>query len=89
MSLKERFEAVKDEFLKFENVENPEFLRRDLCAFACLDLIVSGKADVIQGAEHDQIWLITPDEKYLTDDQILFLTRCGVFCEDDTLSMFV
>lgn len=95
IDLNEAFERHNDEFLKFELVENKLHSRPDLCAFLLLDkLIPSDSRDMVCAAEHDQIFLDTDCGKLAemaTEDDIITLTRCGVFYEDDTdsLAMFV
>ena len=95
-TLHERFEAVNDEYIKFENIENPPTNRADLCAFLLLDKLVPSERpnDIVLCSEHDEIWLDIDAEKLnavATDDDILFLTRCGVGYDSDrdALSMFV
>lgn len=93
----ERWEAVNDDFIEFENIPESErpFSSPDLCAWALLDrkFPTDCKADMVSSAEHDQIWLRIKRHEIaqLTDDDILYLTRCGVMYDDDVevLSMFV
>lgn len=87
--MQKRFNDFKDEYLKFERIENPPSLRRDLCAFIMLDKLFPSKLDIIVAAEHDEIWL---DIKYediesLTDDNIIYLLRCGVLYDADNSSL--
>lgn len=92
-----RWERVNDDFLKFEEIAESErpFSSPDLCAWALLDKrFPSARGlDMVSAAEHDEIWLRIEDHEIaqLTDDEILYLTRCGVRYEDDTesLAMFV
>lgn len=93
MSLHDRFEAVNDEYLKFERVENKRSNRPDLHAFLLLDELQPNTRDMVSASEHDEIWLDIDCEKLLetiTDAQILELVRCGVlYYEDsDSLGMF-
>jgi hypothetical protein len=81
--------------MEFEEMEHPikkAFRRRDLCAFVKLNQIISGDTDIISCAEHDQIWLEVELEelaKKITEEDIYFLTACGVFINEESLSMFV
>ena len=94
-NLHDRFEAVHDDFLKFERVENKLHNRPDLCAFLLLDkLCPHDGRDIVSAAEHDEIYLDVDTEKFaevVSDVDILTLTRCGVMfdSETDSLSMFV
>src|ERR1041384_4292997 len=93
----ELWESVgEDEFLMFDRI--PEADRPcnspDICAFIYLDkkFPADRKMDMVSAAEHDQIWLrIDSDQQEsLNKDDVLYLTRCGVFNEADcdALSMF-
>lgn len=92
-----RWEAVNDDFIRFERIPESErlFSSADLCAFALLDKKFPAERgiDMVSAAEHDQIWLRIERHQIaqLSDDEILYLTRCGVMYEEDTegLSMFV
>lgn len=94
MNIKERFEAVNDDYLEFDLIEAKRSQRRDLHAFLMLDeLFPNPGRDIVCSAAHDEIWLNVEEEKLndLTDFQILELTRCGVGydSENDSLCMFV
>lgn len=76
-----------------EYLENKLEGRADLAAFNLLDKLVPGKGDIISAAEHDEFWLsIDPDDlaKVASEDNIVFLIRCGIRLDDDTdsLAMF-
>lgn len=93
----ERWERVNDEFIKFENIPKSDrpFTSPDICAFALLDKKFPAERDfdMVSCAGHDEIYLRIESEQIaqLTDDEILYLTRCGVRYEDDTesLALFV
>lgn len=93
----DRWESLHDDFLDFHKIPESErpFSSPDLCAFALLDkkFPVERELDMVSAAEHDQIWLRIQRKEIiqLTDDEILYLTRCGVMYEEDNecLSMFV
>jgi hypothetical protein len=97
MALHDRFEAVNDEFLKFKNIESPNFLHPDLMAFVLLAKLVPSQRlglDLIVSARHDEITLgtdCTELNEAASDEDILTLVRCGVrYCaEHDCLEMFV
>lgn len=96
MDIHDRWELVTkdgEEFLKYDRVTGKHTRRKDLHAFIILDTIFPGTSDIVASAEHDQIWLDVDSEQIerLTDDQILMLSRCGVFydSEVDSLAMFV
>lgn len=92
MSPEEMFEAARDEYLKFELI--PESHRRhvrpDLCAFLYLDKRFPGTSDMISGASHDEYWLSIESEQIatLTLDDVVYLRRCGVRYDEDSLAMF-
>lgn len=87
----ELFES--DEYLKFERIQNPLHRRRDIAAFILLDkLVPSGSDDIIEAAGHDVVWLSINVEKLAevaTEEDILYLYRCGVrLGDDDCLEMY-
>ncbi len=89
----ERFEAVNDDYLKFDRIENKRNQRPDLHAWLLLDELYPNPGyGMVSAAGHDEIWLDVEGEKLesLTDDQILELVRCGVRhdSEHDCLVMF-
>ena len=89
----ERVSEEGDQFLKFDAIENKRNQRPDLHAWLLLDhLFPNPGRDMVCAAEHDVIWLDVEGEKLetLTDEQIIELSRCGVFHdrEHDRLSMF-
>ena len=92
--LKAAFEKVEDDYIKFERVENPVCKRPDICAFLHLDKLVPGSRGMVFAAEHDEIYLDVDAEDFAnaaTEEDVLFLTRCGVRFneENDSLAMFV
>lgn len=101
MELKDRFEAVNEEHHKFDRIPKRDrpSRRADLCAFIRLDKLVPepaagyGADAMISCSEHEEIYLgIDPEalNKVATDEDILYLVRCGVFYDTsvDSLSMF-
>jgi hypothetical protein len=92
LNLEEVFEKYEDEYLKFERIESPFCNREDLCAFVKLDKLIPGNLNIISAAEHDEIFLeIEPDKlaEVATEEDIVFLIRCGVRLFDDSLAMWV
>ena len=84
MEIWDKFEAVNDDYLSFEKVENKRSKRPDLHAFLLLDELFPSHVNIICNAEHDEFWLdIDEDDiETLTDDQILELVRSGVRYDD-------
>ena len=94
IDLEQAFEAASDEYIQFERIENPLHRRPDICAFLRLDQLVPGKPrDMVSAAEHDEIFLDVEPEKLAevaTQEDIVYLHRCGVRYDVDTdsLAMF-
>lgn len=94
INLQEAFDKLfeADEYLKFDRIQNPLHRRRDIAAFLLLDkLVPDGDTDIIEAASHDVVWLSINVEKLAevaTEEDILYLYRCGVRLGDDTLEMF-
>lgn len=94
-TIDDRWERVSEnEFLEFESI--PEGQRKhsrpDICAFIYLDeKFPRPTFDMVCAAEHDEIWLDVDSERLneLTDEDIVYLSRCGVRYSDDSLAMFV
>lgn len=95
--LKERFKKYSDDFLKFNDIAAQLHRRPDMCAFMLLDSVLpspSAARKMISAAEHGIIYLDINIKKLgeiITDDQVLYLVRCGVMYDDafECLSMFV
>lgn len=92
--LKATFDKHEDEYIKFDRVENPACNRPNLCAFLFLDKLFPGSRDMVCSAAHDEIWLDVDVDKFsevATDNDVLFLTRCGVRFDEENYSfaMFV
>jgi hypothetical protein len=85
-------------FEKHEDIYHKEVYvastcRSDLRAFTLLNKLVPGTGDIIDAAEHDQIWLSVSLEdlaKVATEEDVIVLVRCGVIIDEnhDCLSMF-
>jgi len=93
INLSEVFLKFEDEYHKFDLIENKPSKRPDLCAFLLLDKIIPGNSDIVGAAEHDEIYLGVDCEvlsEIATEDDILYLVRCGVIYNEeyDSLSMF-
>lgn len=83
----------RDEYGHFERVRLPSSRSPDLCAFLLLDRLVpsAGTEDMVSCAEHDEIYLrVDPRElaEVASEDDVIYLTRCGVSCDGDGLWMF-
>lgn len=94
MNTHDRFEAVNDDYLDFEQISDKKNTRSDIHAFILLSELFPGYSrDIISAACHDEIWLDVSSEEIekLTDENILELVRCGVRYDDDndSLGMFV
>lgn len=91
MDVEAEFSKYKDEWVKFEEIKNPRSKRRDLCAFLMLDDLSPNDWDIISAAEHDQIWINVDWDAFCaaaTPELIHDLVACGVFCDDESLSMY-
>ena len=89
--LEEMLKADSDEFLKFERIENKRSNRPDLHAFLRLDELCPGTTDMVDAAEHDEIFLEVSLEDLaavITEEQVIELIRCGVRMSYDSLAMF-
>jgi hypothetical protein len=80
--------------LTFKEIANKKSQRADLHAFLLLDQIMPQKdgPDLICSATHDQIFLDFDLRKLgevITQEQLEELSACGVFVQDDALSLFV
>lgn len=84
------FKTHGDEFLKFERI--PAYARKhsrpDLCAMLYLHDKFGGKGDAVACAAHDEIWLDW-EANVLTEEDVIYLHRCGVRYDDGQLAMFV
>jgi hypothetical protein len=92
--LEEIFLNDEDEFLKFDRVVHKLSIRPDLHAFILLNQIVPDTADIVAGAEHDEIFLGVDVEKLAekaSRAQLIDLSRCGVRYDPsfNCLAMFV
>ena len=94
LDIKSAFMKYKDdEYLEFKKIVNTSYQRPDLCAFLLLDKLVPGRRNIVSSAEHDEIWLdVEPKDlaKVATEEDILYLVRCGVMYDQltDSLHMF-
>ena len=83
----DKFEAVNDDYLKFERIENKRSSRPDVHAFILLDELFPSERemDLIECAEHDIYYFSIEGEQLnkLTDDHILELTRCGIHYNEE------
>ncbi len=93
MTLEDRFEAADDEFLKFERIPQADrrHPRRDVCAFIYLHEKLGGEHAIIGDASHDEIHISysEKDRDRLTQDDIVYIHRCGIRLDEYGLCMFV
>lgn len=90
--IKERFAQFADEYLKFDQIENPLHSRKDMCAFLLLAKLCPGTGAMVYAADHDIIFLDAPVDELAaaaSDEDIKMLVRCGVRCTGEWLEMFV
>lgn len=93
INVEEMFDKHEDSHGKWDQIPNAEKRHpvRQMCAFMYIyEQAPADKHRVVGGAEHDLIWL-NCDQTKLTEDDVLYLRRCGVWydSESDSLAMFV
>lgn len=82
-----------EEYLHFSHVFGKLSQRPDLHAFILLDRLCPDEFDIVEAAEHDEIWLgvdLSILSSVIIEEQVIELLRCGVRydTEQDALSMF-
>jgi hypothetical protein len=82
-----------DEFIRFERIPEAERLHpsRYLCGLMKLaELTGKPEAWGFAGATHDEVWLEGPEAEDITEEQFVYLLRCGVrySAEYDRWAMF-
>jgi len=92
-NLEATFEKYNEDYLKFDAIiGEPLHRRRDIAAFLLLDqLVPNGDYPMVSDASHDKIWLDVDCDKLAhaaTEQDILYLVRCGIRYVDDCLGMF-
>lgn len=93
----ELFEKNGDEYLRFEEITDAPFQSPDICAFIKLYSFMHDEEkvrDIVRSAEHDEIYLCGLDDLDLTnvtENDIIYLIKCGVRYNDDydSFCMFV
>lgn len=93
VDLDSRFDAVNDQYGKFERIKKVDRLHpsRRLCGILKLASLFKKPEDFDFSAEHDIVHFADADDlKPLTDKDVLYLTRCGFHydSECDGLAMF-
>lgn len=93
-SLASRFEAVSNEHGEFERIPEAERLHphADVCGILKVYSLLKHPQSWYMAAEHDIVYLADEsDLNEITDTDVLYLARCGVFCdsETDSLAFFV
>jgi hypothetical protein len=92
INIQDAFRSLNDDFGGFDYVTDKLSNRPDLCAMLLLDKLLPGNCDIIGNAEHDIIYFDIDIDllgKVATVLDIQTLSRCGVMCDSDGLSMFV
>lgn len=90
----ELMEKYDDEYLKFDRVEYKPSNRPDLCAMILLDKLqpsLKGRG-IIVGADGDSVFIDIDIDKLgevATEEDVLYLRRCGVHISNEALCMFV
>jgi len=88
-----RFDAVKNEYLKFNRIKNKRSQRPDLNACILLDTLFpdQGRNMVSANGYDDVIYLDVPSDRLdeLSDNHILELVRCGVSLSLGDLVIFL
>lgn len=87
----EAFDKVDDEFHKFDRIEDPLSPCHDLCAMMYLVKLLGITSSIIAASEHDEVYLNVDDEEFAevaTQEDVLYLTRCGVMNGENGLYMF-
>lgn len=77
------FEKHEDVYLKSNEIDGPA----DLAAFNLINKLLPSKKDMIACAEHDEFWLSAIPEKMAevaSEEDIIFLIKCGVRYDEDT-----
>ena len=87
-------EALGEEFLKFDRVQQKLSSRPDIHAFILLNKLVPSGHDIVVNAAHDEIWLdVDPTDlaRVANEHDIVDLVRCGVRYDEEysSLAMFV
>lgn len=90
--LREWFKKHDGEFLKFDRIPTAERRHEspDICAFIFLREKCGAGGDIVEGAAHDEIFLDSRGIEKLTEEDAVYLHRCGVrMGEYESLAMFV
>jgi hypothetical protein len=90
----ELMEKYDDEYLQFDCVEYKPSNQPDLCAMILLDKLQPRLrcTGIIAGADSESICFSIDVDKLgevATEDDIIYLIRCGVHVADEALCMFV
>ena len=82
-----------DEYLKYDRIENMRHPRRDIAAFLLLSELVPSDGTIIEGADHDIIYLTditTLCDAGITEEQVIELVRLGCSQMDgEYMTMYV
>lgn len=82
-----------EEFLKDHRILSCQRLhpRPDICAMLYVHNFDPNDRDIVSCAEHDEIWFDFNAFDKLTEDDVIYLLRCGIRWDDDArmLASFV
>jgi hypothetical protein len=83
--LTEWSERHEGEHLQFKRIAEKDRLhsRPDLCGMLLLAKICPGDTDLITSAEHDQVWFGVDQDAEMTEEQFVYLLRCGIIWDSD------
>lgn len=87
--------AVEEEFLEFDNipVNEKRHTLPDLCGMLYLHekLGKVGDSKAVAAAEHYNVYLRWGGKelKKLTQEDVLYITRCGISYDDNTESLYI
>jgi len=91
MDIEELFDSLDDEFLKFERIPVEDRLSEEpsICALLYVYNLMEDKSKFDLDADHDIIYITHIDWlPELTNENAIYLRRCGVLIYDDILSMY-
>ncbi len=88
------YEKNENEYLKFDRITDPLHPVEDICGILYLHQKCGarkasnrkGFCDFISSAEHDEIWFDAQEIKNLTEDDVVYLMRCGIRWDSDVES---
>lgn len=88
-NMEERFKQFEDEYLKFDDIPDNEklHLNKNLCGILKAVSLMKDPSKFSFQAKHDVVYLVHhSDLKELADEDILYLTRCGISWDEGLVS---